>query len=371
MRGLGLALLTALGVLIPRAFPQDEKPAGHAEDCPKGCAPCSEALKKGLGYLAARHSKQKKGESFPSVMNDHKGIVGTSMVGLAFLAAGNTDSDGPYKANLVRCRDHIAAWAGKKAEFTWELAFAGLFLAELQAASPSDPVKEALQRIVQGLEKAQLKSGGWGHTEKGGSATGQKKPGGFAYAECLTVTTLLCLGALAEARQCGAKVGDQTLENGIKYVERASPKEIPGYSEEYPYATEAQAATRAAAALSFWARLRGKQDKAVATLAACARKHFPSVSPTIQDKHPYAIFFLAAAGMYLQGKEAWSRTQPFRDAMLKLQRDDGGWDETAAEEKVEGKSYSLFGDHRVYLSASYCIILSLPLERLPIVRPAR
>jgi hypothetical protein len=328
----------------------------HSEDCPKSCGLCAKPLDKAVAHLASRMSKH----PFKSQMNDHQGIVASSVVGLAFHASAT------HKKHLQACRDHVASWAGKAPKFTWEPAYAAIFLSEVERAQSSPAVKTALKKLVEQILKAQQEVGGWGHTHKG-PIEGIKRD--YPYPKTLTASTIFCLAALSAAKECGIPVDQGSLDKGAKYLERTTSKGAMGYSEEYgAWATHEQAASRAAASLVFLPRLRDPGDAWVAALDKFARDGFDRISPVTEDKHPYALFFLAAGGMHARGPEAWKKTEKFRAEFLKLQKPGGAWGEERLSSPINGRNYSLFGDYDLYLTATYAIVLSLPLGNLSMAK---
>jgi hypothetical protein len=344
--------LLAIGLVLAQPAP---KPAAveHAAGCPRECAPCSQAVDKGLKFLAAR---QERDGSYAA--GNAGPLVHSAMAGLAFLAAGSTAKKGRYSLELAACRDYLLnELDGPNMNMVyWNLAYTAIFFSQLHLVEPSDRLKTALKRLVGKIEAARHKNGGWIHG-KGLVAQQMKK---MNYSKTIAVVTIHCVAALSMAQACGVRINKDALEKSIKYLEDLSPGGEPCYSPELPWPMGAQGTARAGAILAVLPALRESEDAFLKSLQAHARRTFRHLSAATGDPHPYVNYWMAAAAMYRHGDEDWKRTLGLRNQILGLQKENGAWEPEKAVLDIYGGP--------AFFTASYVLILALPMEYLPMAR---
>jgi hypothetical protein len=202
-------------VTIPVAGSQAKAPAYGAQRRKI----CDDAV----AFLA---KQQQGGGGFAATLGGNNGqSVNASLAGLAFLATGSSLTTGPHRDNLTKARDFVVqsltardpmAQAGGEANWdqtNWKYAYAGIFLGELQLASPTEELKPVLQEIATTLCASQEASGGFAHGPGGPNALG--------YLE-LNILGGFVISALGQAKQAGVVVDEQIVAKLNDYLEQSA-----------------------------------------------------------------------------------------------------------------------------------------------------
>lgn len=214
----------------------------HASSCPANCPACQGLLASSLDWLAAQGKGYRAPRSFDlldrgpfyvgRIVNGMKTaqsrpytVAVTAVAGLAFLAAGESPTQGPHAALLAGCRDYVAmsmqtwqipaAQAGGEIEQdyeNWALGYAGLFLSECLARGTKDlRLGKTLEWIAKRLGENQEESGGWGHKPH--------VPNRLGYRE-FTAPGLVILPALSLIKERGLAVPEKALAKGVEYLRK-------------------------------------------------------------------------------------------------------------------------------------------------------
>jgi hypothetical protein len=187
-----------------------------------------------LAWLAAR---QEPGGGFAQTLSGINGAVcQTAIAGLAWLAGGSDDQEGPYADNVARAVSFVIDNAGRTMgmggaampgargsmdQTNWGYAHAAIFLGELHARRPSAKVKRALIAAGTALAERQEASGGWAHGPGG--------PNPLGYLE-LNIVTGLALCGMGLAQQAGCVLPEGVLEKAEAYLKASSGGGGVGYS---------------------------------------------------------------------------------------------------------------------------------------------
>ncbi|MHC5012547.1 MAG: DUF6288 domain-containing protein, partial [Planctomycetota bacterium] len=178
-----------------------------------------------LAWLAER---QLGTGGFPETLSGLNGaVVQTSLAGLAWLAAGSDLGGGPYQEHVKRAADFVSRHMGRAGaggmamrpgmqgldQTNWGVAHAAIFLGELQARSPDDDVRQALEEAGRSLADRQEPSGGWAHGPGG--------PNPLGYTE-LNIVTGLALCGIGLAQASGWEPPAAVLERAEAYLEASS-----------------------------------------------------------------------------------------------------------------------------------------------------
>ncbi len=201
-------------------------PGPHAATCPTGCARCEKVIEESLKYIA---SKQRGDGGYDARYSATNGeVVMTSLVCLALLASGSTQTEGPYAENLRKGVDFVSKNCGKAAtaeelagfppgnwnQTNWGYAYTAIFLCQVYQIAPSDGLKAKLEETMAAIERGQEASGGWAHGPGG--------PNALKYVE-LQIAGNWCLCALGALKKAGFKVPQKTVDRGVAYAVSASP----------------------------------------------------------------------------------------------------------------------------------------------------
>lgn len=215
-----------------------------------------------LAWLAGR--QQPDGGFAQTLSGANGAVVMTACAGLAWLGAGSDLENGPYKDNVRRAAEFVAASldsmgsvASPRAtggaswnQSNWGLSYGAIFLGELHARTPERGVLVALQSCAERLVANQEKSGGWAHGPGGPNALG--------YVE-LNIVTGLALGGLGLAQRSGFEIPKDCLERAEKYLRDSGGGDGGvGYSTQPGQKGQGNIGRSAGAWLGYLALGRGK-----------------------------------------------------------------------------------------------------------------
>jgi len=215
-------------------------PPKHVDACPKECAPCKEAVKGALEYLAKTQREDGSWEvkMIAYQMYGNAGEIPTAVTAALCLLA-------THKEAVRKTRDYVIKKMKDSDLFrteppkggmmrNWHLAYALILMTELHAREKDETTSTAIKQLVSALEKSQEKAGGWKH------GLGQ------SYRDIL-ITTVLCLSALTSARTLKFEVAEGTFDKGKAYIRACLAKDgkiaySPDFNRDVRNGDEARAA---------------------------------------------------------------------------------------------------------------------------------
>jgi hypothetical protein len=279
-------------------------------------------------------------------------VAMTGLAGLAFLADGNTTTQGKYAPNVDRATEfllscHLPSGLISRLDEAEGRpmhghGFAMLFLAEVygmtEDADRQARIREALQGSVELTARSQSPLGGWIYMPDGGGDEGS-----------VTITQIQGLRA---CRNAGIAVPKEVIERALKYLE-LSFRSDGGIAYRARQAGPSRPPITAAAVCCWYNCGDYDNPMAQRCLQFC-HETLGRGDGTLGHKY-YAHLYYAQA-IYLSDEPAqWDKYFPkFRDELLRDQNDDGSW---------MGDSVGL-----PYGTAIATIILQLPYNRLPIMQ---
>jgi prenyltransferase beta subunit len=283
-------------------------------------------------------------------------VAVTGLAGLAILSSGTKPGDGDAgkaltKAirNLLSLEDKaIPGFLNKKAGFHGPMyghGFAALFLAEAYPTIADKKlkaeVKEALERAVKLLVDVQSNEGGWRYQPRKQDAD-------------ITVTAVQIV-ALRAARDAGFEVPKATFEKAGVYIKTCQDKDSGGF--RYQAFGGKPGFARSAAGVAALDRIGikdgGEIKKGMTYVEKFDRKAF---DPGMAMHYFYGHFY-AAKAMHNAGDKKWTDWYGgIRDELLASQTKDKNW------------ASGLMCPH--YCTAMALIILQMPYEHLPSLKPA-
>lgn len=309
------------------------------------------AIDRGLDYLARTQSRDGAWR--------HQGPMGqypvamTALSGLAFLAGGNTTTQGKYAQQVSRATNFILSSAGptglisrmeEESRSMYGHGFSMLFLGELHGmeedTAKQEAIARALARAVELTDRSQSRLGGWMYTPDSNSDEGS-----------VTITQLQGLRA---ARNAGIAVSKKVVDGALGYLEKSV---LPDGG--IAYRADRQGSSRppiTAAAVACWYNA-GDYDNPLATkaLAYVKQRIGRGSNQTGAWGHYYYAHFYMAQVMWLSSPQDWEWYFPaMRDTLLAAQNADGSWD---------GDSVGT-----VYGTALSTFILQIPYGYLPILQ---
>ena len=279
------------------------------------------AVERGLAFLAARQHDD--GSYGADVYRGHVAV--TAFVSRAMMASGSKPGAGPYGERLSkslayllgRVRDNgliTSKDAGEPAPM-YGHAFALMFLAECQKATPQNEIKQKIERAIKLIVKAQNKEGGWRYLPQPGDAD-----------LSVTVTQLM---ALAAARDAGIDVPKEVIDRAIDYVKKSQNND-GGFRYQLHGGTSGFA--RSAAAMAALGRAEAAVDREEVRKAYDYLAKFPAGATVGQPEvfYFYGHYYAAQVMSHLD-KAAWDHWfAPVRDRLLQQQSKDGSWPDTAS-----------------------------------------
>lgn len=357
---LGAALVTVVS-LAPGQEPSPGTAGPTSERAPQAVPPTHpeevtpvirRSIEEGLAYLARTQNADGTWRS-DGGQGSHPTAM-TALSGLAFLAAGDTPTQGKHARHVSLAltallkhagRDGLIALNEERSHCMHGHGFAMLFFAECygmeEDAQRQAQIRLALQRAIELTGRSQSAAGGWLYTPDAGGDEGS-----------VTVTQVQGLRA---ARNAGIAVPKRVIDNAMDYLRRsANPDggiryQVSGGGASRPALTPA--------AVVCWYNAGEYEDPLVEKAHAYIERELLPVqrgAPSHFGHFYYAHLYLAQM-KYLDGEEQWKPY--YRDiarVLLREQRRDGAW----------------FGDHvgSTYGTSVALIILQLPYKNLPIMQ---
>lgn len=318
---------------------------------PKGITPeTADAIERGLAYLARKQDRQGSWSNlggygaYPVPM--------TALAGLALLMDGNTTTQGRYAPQVDRAARYLQrsslpsgliAQTENEPRPMYGHGFSMLFLSQLlgmtENPSRAKDIREALQRAVVVVGKAQSRDGGWIYTPGGGGDEGS-----------VTVTQVQ---ALRSCRNVGIAVPKNVIDQAMAYLANSQNSD-GGIRYSLRQAGGPSRPPLAAAAVCCWFNAGEYTNPRAARALGYCRQTLKPDEPN--PGHDFYAHFYYAQALYLSRTPYWDEYFPKRrDLLLATQRTDGSW---------QGDGV---GD--VYGTALALVILQLPYNQLPIMQP--
>lgn len=302
------------------------------------------AIQAGLKWLK---EQQHKDGSFGSVAR-YQGNVGIAgLVGLAFLSSGSTPGRGPYGTALNRIIDYLIACStptGYIVESNSEAespmyghGFATMFLAEALGMTEREKVSQVVRKAVALILQTQNDEGGWRY---------------FPTPKDADVSVTVCqLMALRAARNTGISVPKETIDRGVKYIEKCQNPD-GGFRYRIFDSQESRFARSAAAVTALYTS--GIHEGPVLDKGrAYLRQFLPGIRGIHENDFYFYGHYYAVQAAWHAGGDLWASWFPaIRTELLRSQSTDGSWFD------------AWFGSE--FSTAMALIVLQTPNHLLPI-----
>lgn len=340
----------------------------HSANCPAACPRCIRQANESLEWLAKAQNADGSFDTKYSATNGQ--VVVSCLAGLAFLASGSTQKNGPYAKNIAKAAEFVMKNCGKELDFggigrgnmggnwnqtNWGYAYSCVFLSEVYRHDPSKELKERLEEMMQTIARNQEASGGWAHGPGGPNALG--------YLE-LQIVGNWCLTALGALKRLGFKVPQATVDKGVAYaISTSSGDGGIGYSDR-PGQKGVGDPGRTAGCIWAFSLLGITKHPFYPKMVA----YFKREMGNIPNGHVSPVMHFTAsafASMHL-GPACWKEfMELFRLEILAARCPDGTFSARPTEE-----SQLMHSNHDremgpVWTTASYALILQLPNGKLP------
>ena len=342
-----------LTLLAGWPFPASHVPCASAKP-PKNITPETQAaIDKGLSYLV--HSQGRDGAWRNEGSFGRYPVAMTGLAGVALLMDGNTTTQGRYAPNVDRAAKYLLGSTTRTGLITrgtedsrpmYGHGFSMLLLGELYGMTESverqRELEHMLTRAIDLTGQSQSGLGGWFYTPQSRADEGS--------------VTITQVQALRSCRNAGLGVPKKVIDEAMNYLVKSMNSDGGmAYRANQPGPSR-PAITAAAVCCWFNA---GEYDNPIARRALEFCKETISMDPYAGGHGFYAHLYLAQA-MYLAGQDDWDAYFPaIRDRLLRLQLEDGSWDD-----RPGGRG----GVGRVYGTSIALIVLQLPFNQLPIMQ---
>lgn len=301
-----------------------------------------------LAYLA---NAQLPNGSWPSEMRDNTAIA--SLCVMAFLARGYTPNLPPYGHVINRGIDFVlnvqtqdGSLIGYGGGQMYSHNISTLMLSEVSGMVDPERQKrieeglaKALKIILdaQRVQKSENHAGGWRYVQHSGDS--DLSHSGWA------------LMALRSARNNGAPVPREAIDDALKYIQRCA---VPAGGFSYQPGGGASMACSGVGLLCL--ELGGRHREPVTTKAA--QHILKNFKDKWNERFVYYTFYYVSQALFQYGGTEWETFAPqLYDTVLKLQRPDGSWMATRDHEPQAGPCYS---------TAMAVLALSVSYRQLPI-----
>ena len=338
------------------------------------------SVQRALKWLA---SKQNEDGSFESPEAGQAGI--TSLCLMAFMAQGESPSDGKYEQQLAKAIDYliaqqkanglIATMADNTVPISRNMprrisvpsiyshAISALALCEAYGQCNPEQAKR-LTPVIEKAIAATVEVQGWAPKE-------EKDVGGWRYLDSRFPTRSSDLGVtgwqlmfLRSAKNAGFDVPQNSVEAAVKFVQGCfvEDHQVLAYLPQSPFACTRSAAAAGVLALAHAGKTNSKE--ALASGDWILKHDFskyndctPSYgAPAWQDRYHYGSALCSQAMFQLGGKYWEDFFPPLVEVLMANQKEDGAWEPESADPQY-GNCYT----------TSLCVLaLSVPNQLLPI-----
>jgi len=286
-------------------------PTGVDDAAPELTEAADLAIDRGLKYLLA--SQQKDG----SWSSDNGGIAigGTSLGLMAFMVRGHFPGFGPHGDALNRAKDYLL----KRAKESKSGAMGGMYehglftlaMSELwgmtRDTSDNAAIKEALQKAVDVILRAQSPVGGWRYAPRPDAGND-------------TSVTAMVFVSLASARQAGILVPTATIDNVVNYL-----RDVAYGGKGFGYTGRGYTVACTAGG-TYAAQLCGKRDTEWVQTALRSLENNAGIFSGKGVGAYYYTHYYAIQAMVQAGDEHYAAWYPqIRDALIGRQNPDGSW----------------------------------------------
>lgn len=346
MKNIAIVILCFIFVTTKISLIAEGEKNNHSEITPQAL----QAIEKGLGYFSKCQLKN------GSISGNYP-IAGTSLIGLCWLASGNTPHRGNYSANIRQALSYIIRSQLKSGFICGQdnqsgmygHGYATLFLAEsfgmIEDASLYEEARDTLKKAVRLLESTQNRYGGWNAT-----------PNAEATDDGSGAIAIMQIMALRAARNAGVSVKTGTIDRAKKYL-----LEMTTDGGWYQYNYHSRSGHNSSALTGAGMYMLGalglydepKYQKGIQNLLNSAPflGGKPNVDQGWTSWYNYTSFY-ASLAIYQYGGADWSKWYTaLREELIKRQSTEGLW---------TGDSYG-----GIY-SAFAVLTLQLPYRYLPI-----
>ncbi|MDB5294625.1 MAG: Prenyltransferase [Phycisphaerales bacterium] len=344
--GLGLSPAAAQDAARPaKPAAAARKPAGIADQANKVTGTeindaQRKAVDRGLAWLAKR---QGASDNFAQGgYSNHAGI--TALAGIAFMQAGNLPNRGRYGKEVQNVLDYVLANCSRSGLITSDNSsspmyghgFATLFLGEVYGMTPTEEVKEKLQRAVGLIQKTQNAEGGWRY-----------QPAPFDADISVTIAQIMALRA---ARDAGIKVEKDVIDKAVAYCRRC--QNADGGFNYMANGVGGSAFPRSAAGVSALYYAGIFEGDELTRGLNYIKQFTPGRGSRNNEGHYFYGQYYAVQANFLAGGEYWANWYPaVRNELCASQQQDGSWTGDFSED---------------YATSMALIVLQMPNRYLPV-----
>ncbi|MBN2582819.1 MAG: terpene cyclase/mutase family protein [Planctomycetes bacterium] len=334
------------------------------------------SVDRALAWLATR---QQANGSFSSPDSGQPGI--TALCVLAFLSRGHLPDQGPYGSHLRKAVDFVLSCQKDNGLLTYQIpgpthqsrqashaatynhAISSVMLCEVYGMAgekPARSIRVAIDRALaftvahqKVVKRRNQDKGGWRYLRRFGDNTDSD----------LSITSWQLM-FLRAAKNAGFEVPSETVEEGIKYVERCGAHRDGTFRYGLGSPNDESITWAMAGAGILSLSMAGRHDTPLARQAGdwLLRQPFHIYKPayttwTRYNRYHYSMFYCSQA-MYQLGGDHWRLFYPrMTRTLLANQQKDGSWEEENGADNYFGNSYT---------TALAVMALSVPYQVLPI-----
>ncbi len=304
--------------------------------------PCASSPKSGIGDLLTPETERAidRGTRNLVLIQNSDGSWGerykvaiTALGLMAFMANGYIPDRPPYGDKLNNAIEFLVESSKTKGGYMgvsmYEHALATLALSEAWGMSNHREIREAIERAVNVILRAQSPIGGWRYEPRPIDAD--------------ISATVMQIVALASAKEAGIYVPSQVIGKAMSYVKSLYHKPSGGFGYQEPLKPKF-----------------GRTAAGVVSLMLCGEQNSEMVQMGLkylikeeQDPvHHFYGHYYAVQAMFHAGEEHFRQWYPrVRDSLISMQRRNGSWPEQ---------------QDRGYSTAMAILILAVPNQYLPI-----
>ncbi len=354
---LAVALTAGLGGFGPadaqaRLDPPAPRPEGVT-------AAVERTIEKGFRYLIQNQEPDGSWGATPGQAGIYPVAV-TGLVGLAFLAHGDTPTRGEHADVVNRATDYLLSTSTSSGLFTtgfeseprgrkgprpmyghaFAMTFLGLAYGQEGDLSRRDRIREALRKGVQLTQRSQSNDGGWAY-----------RANYFEDEGTLTVTQLQ---ALRTCRDAGIVVPKSVIDRGVQFIVNSSNED--GSVRYRVQDQDYRPGVTCAAVVALWNAGQYDSPRLKKTQDWVNRYISHQWDDSRQAEHAEYIEYYLAQAKWIMGGQIWADFYKTASAdFARIQDPDGHW------ESSDALRYGT-----TYATAIALIVLQLPYDRLPV-----